>query len=171
MAGTARGRTLVPPPGRDVRPTGDRVREATFAALGSLGAVDGAAVLDLFAGSGALGVEALSRGAASATFVDNDRAATEVIRQNVDSADVADRATVVRSSAERFCADHTDTSYDLAFLDPPYDFDNWARLLAIVPARTVVIESDRNVDAGDGYAMLRQKRYGGTVVAIARRPD
>ena len=154
-----------------MRPTAERVREATFAALGSLGAIEGAAVLDLFAGSGALGVEALSRGAERATFVDDDPAAVGAIERNVEAAGVADRATIVEASAERFCGEHAGDAYDLAFLDPPYAFDEWQRLLSVVPAGTVVIESDREVEVGEPSVVLRQKRYGGTVVAIVRRPD
>ena len=83
VAGSARGRRLQTPPGLDVRPTTDRVREATFNALGSMGVVDGARVLDLFAGSGALGIEALSRGAEHVTFVDTSPRALEAVRANL----------------------------------------------------------------------------------------
>src|SRR5262245_17447264 len=105
IAGTARGRKLVAPVGSGTRPTGDRVREATFNALTSLGALDGAVVLDLFAGSGALGIEALSRGAASCTFVDVDRAARKAVADNLATCGFADRATVVAAPAERHLAD------------------------------------------------------------------
>src|SRR5829696_7781962 len=85
VAGELRGRRIVAPPGATTRPTSDRVREAVFNALGSLGVVDGAAVADLYAGSGAMGIEALSRGAASCTFVERDRDALRALRENIDS--------------------------------------------------------------------------------------
>src|SRR5438105_4298652 len=95
VAGTARGIRLVAPPGRDTRPTSDRVREATFNALGSLGAIEDARVVDLFAGTGALGIEALSRGAAHATFVERERAAIDTIERNLAAARLAAVGTVV----------------------------------------------------------------------------
>src|SRR5438093_104252 len=97
VAGTARGRRLQAPPGRDVRPTSDRVREAVFSSLASLDVIEGATVADLFAGSGAMGVEALSRGAASATFVDSSAAAVAAIRANLADTGLAGTATVVRA--------------------------------------------------------------------------
>jgi 16S rRNA (guanine966-N2)-methyltransferase len=169
VAGTARGRRLVAPPGRTVRPTGDRVREATFNALTSLDALDGASVVDLFAGSGALGIEALSRGAQAATFVDADRRALDCVRANLASTGLADGATVVCSDASRFVASRAE-HFDLALLDPPYGFDDeaWASLLAGLGADLAVLESDREVDAGSRWQPVRVKRYGATVVTIVR---
>ncbi len=99
IAGTRGGRRLVAPDGADTRPTADRVREATFNALASLDALVDAEVVDLFAGSGAMGIEALSRGAAHATFVDDDRRAIEAVEANLAATGLADRATVVRGPA------------------------------------------------------------------------
>jgi 16S rRNA (guanine966-N2)-methyltransferase len=166
VAGAARGRRLQAPPGATTRPTADRVREATFNALGSLGAVDGT-VLDLFAGSGALGIEALSRGAEQATFVERDPKALAVVRANLEATGLAERAHVVRSDAMRFLAGAA--TFDLALLDPPYDFgdDDWRALLETLEARTVVIESDREVPVPPPWMVLRSKRYGGTVVTLA----
>src|SRR3954453_13290953 len=104
VAGTARGRRLVAPPGRDTRPTSDRVRESVFNVLHSLGAIDGASVVDLFAGSGALGIEALSRGAAHCTFVEPAPAAVTAIRTNLTTAGVAERATIETRTAEAYLA-------------------------------------------------------------------
>ncbi len=104
VAGTARGRRLVTPAGDEVRPTTDRVRESVFNALGSMGAVVGASVLDLFAGSGALGIEALSRGASSATFVDSSSAATRAITENLRATGLDGIAKVVRSDAWSYLA-------------------------------------------------------------------
>ena len=103
VAGTAGGLRLVAPTGQSTRPTSDRVREATFNALHSLGAIEGADVLDLFAGSGAMGIEALSRGAAHATFVDHDERARAAVHANLDVTHLADRATceAVQSGVQR----------------------------------------------------------------------
>jgi 16S rRNA (guanine966-N2)-methyltransferase len=170
VAGTARGRRLVVPSGVEVRPTSDRVREATFNSLGSLGVLDGAIVLDLFAGSGALGIEALSRGAEHATFVDSSRAAVAAIEENLTTCGLGDRATVVRSAA----AEHLRRApgpYDLALLDPPYAFDDWQHLLTEVRAAVLVVESDREIDPPPQVEVRRVRRYGGTVVTIAADVD
>jgi 16S rRNA (guanine966-N2)-methyltransferase len=165
VAGTAGGRRLVAPPGRSTRPTSDRTREAVFNALGSQGVVEGASVADLFAGSGALGIEALSRGAASAVFVEHDRRALEVIRSNLAATGLADAATVVAADVERWLAADRGP-FDLVLADPPYAFDRWPELLARVRAGAVVAESDRDVEPGPGWRVLRRRRYGGTVVTV-----
>ena len=116
VGGSRRGTRIFAPKGRDTRPTSDRVREAAF---GILGDVDDLAVLDLFAGSGALGLEALSRGAASATFVESDPAALEAIERNLAKLEL-EGARVVRSDAMKHLAGTTER-YDLVFLDPPYE--------------------------------------------------
>src|SRR5881296_2139751 len=121
IAGAFKGRRLKTPSGDAVRPTGDRVREAWFSILQR--PLDGARVLDLFAGSGALGLEALSRGAARAVFVDRDRRAVEVLRANLEALGVASEEAEVRPvSAQRAVRDALSRSeaYDLVFLDPPY---------------------------------------------------
>lgn len=172
IAGTARGRRLVAPEGSSTRPTPDRVREATFNALGSLGAVVDADVLDLFAGSGAMGIEALSRGAAHATFVDHDRRAIRAIEGNLATCGLA-AATVVSAPVDRFLAGVGDRRWDLAILDPPYAHgaDDWLDLLDSLPADLAVLESDRAVDPPFGWVVLRSKRYGSThVVIVERRP-
>jgi len=170
VAGSARGRRLEAPEGTTTRPTGDRVREAVFNALHSLGAVEDAAVLDLFAGSGALGIEALSRGAAAATFVDTDRRSIAAIEANLAATDLADRATVVRSDADSVLARAVADGqrWDLALLDPPYAFDAWTGLLDGFPADLVVVESDRHIEAPPGWGVVRERRYGSTLVAVLR---
>lgn len=168
VAGTARGRTLVTPPGARTRPTTDRVREAIFNALWSRDLVDGARVADLFAGSGALGVEALSRGAEHVTFVDSDRSARQAIRRNIDSCGFAERATIVATPVERWLAGLGDgVCLDLAFCDPPYAFDAWASLLTAIPADLVVVEAAGPVALPDGWSFSRESRYGGTWVGFA----
>lgn len=117
IAGTHRGRRIAAPKGRDTRPTSDRVRENAFNLIGP---VDDADVLDLFAGSGALGLEALSRGAARATFVEHDRDACRVIDANLDTLGL--EATVLQLDAIRALQQERRT-YDLVLCDPPYDYD------------------------------------------------
>lgn len=178
MAGTARGRALVAPPGTGTRPTADRVRGAVFNALYSLGGVQGWAVLDAFAGSGALGIEALSRGAERATFVERDRAALDTVQRNLQSLGFADVSRVVTGDAHRLLAaadPRVRGPWDLVLLDPPYAFDGWAGLLAataplIDEEGLVVCESARSIVLAPGWRLVRAKAYGGTVVTIARRP-
>ncbi len=169
ISGSARGRRLVTPEGSGTRPTPDRVREATFNALGSLGVVEEAAVLDLFAGSGAMGIEALSRGAARATFVDQDIAARRAIEANLAVCDLGGAAEVVALPVERFLAGAQQRRWDLALLDPPYDYDGWPELLLDLPVQTAVLESNREVEPPFGWDVLRSKRYGRTHVVIAER--
>jgi 16S rRNA (guanine966-N2)-methyltransferase len=147
-----------------------------FNALWSRGAVDDTTiVLDLFAGSGALGIEALSRGAAHATFVDDDAAARRAVKQNLDTCGLSDRATVVANRAERFLASVGGTSgpshveeYDLAFCDPPYAFGGWDALLGRLPADLVVIEAAAEVGLPTGWELVRSTAYGSTWVGFAQ---
>lgn len=171
VAGSARGRRLVTPRGRTVRPTSDRVREAVANALGSMGALVGARVLDLFAGSGALGIEALSRGAASADFVELDRTTRAVIEANLALLDDGAPTRIVAGTAADHLASCAAASYDLVFADPPYAFGDWTGLFdqlgtVVAPGGVVVAESDRSIDPPDGWEIFRAKRYGSTVVHI-----
>ncbi|MEO7573978.1 MAG: 16S rRNA (guanine(966)-N(2))-methyltransferase RsmD [Acidimicrobiales bacterium] len=169
ISGSARGRKLVAPEGPATRPTPDRVREATFNALGSLAAVTDAAVVDLFAGSGAMGIEALSRGAARVTFVDSDLRARRAIEANLATCGLASGADVVATPVERFVAGAQSRRWDLALLDPPYDYDGWPELLLDLPAQMAVLESNREVEPPFGWEVLRTKRYGRTHIVIAER--
>lgn len=170
VSGDLGGRKLVTPDGSDTRPTSDRVREAMFNSLFSLDAIEGARVLDAFAGSGALGIEALSRGALHATFVETGRDALAALRENLETLKLGAQGRVVPGDAlahlERTAAEGE--VYDLVLLDPPYGFDQWDELLAAVPVGArVVIESDREVVVPDSWEVHRRKRYGGTVVTLA----
>jgi len=167
VAGSAKGRRLVAPVGSDTRPTSDRVRESIFNALYSMDAIDGATVIDLFAGSGALGIEALSRGATHCTFVEPARPALAALRTNLAATGLAARATVVPVSAAGFLARHP-PGVDLALCDPPYAFDAWRDVLGALPATLVVCESDRPIDPGHEGRVVRTRRSGGTVVPFAR---
>ena len=169
VAGAAGGRVLRSPKGRQLRPTSERVREAVFSALESMGALQGATVLDLYAGTGALGIEALSRGAAGATFVDADGAAVAVIEENLRNTGLGGpHSKVVRTDVLRFLDGQHD-HYDLAFVDPPYAFEEWAALLTRLRADLAVLEARRPVELVEGWVEERERRYGGTVVTIARR--
>ncbi len=165
IAGAARGRRLHAPAGDTVRPTSDRVRESILNMVVSRVDVVGAVVADLFAGTGAMGIEALSRGAASATFVDHDRRAIAAVRANLEATGVAG-ATVVHDEVLRFLA--AAPRFDLAFVDPPYAFDRWDELFARLDAALVVAESDREIDPGARWRVVKVRRYGGTVVTLAQ---
>ena len=180
IAGSARGRTLKGPPrprasGRPgIRPTSDLVRGVIFDMLDALGASYDR-VLDLFAGTGALGIEALSRGEGTADFVDNDPAANETIRANLALTHFTERATVHRMPAER-ATSSLRGAYTLGLVDPPYyDVDAFevARHVAASPlvddASVVVVEHQRATAAPDAIGALplyRSRRHGDTVVSI-----
>ena len=164
VGGTARGRRLQAPAGTTVRPTSDRAREAIFNSLTSLGVLEEATVLDLFAGTGALGIEALSRGAASVTFVERDRTALAAIRANLDALGFEGR--IVPGDAVAHAA--LVGPVDVAFVDPPYAFDQWDELLDILDADVAVLEADHPVAVADGWRVLKVKRFGGTVVTLVQ---
>lgn len=171
VAGSLRGRPIQSPPGDVTRPTTDRVREALFNALYSLGRIDDAVVIDLFAGSGALGIEALSRGAQSCTFVERDRTALASIRANVEALGLGDRSRIVAGEAIGCLADARDV--DLVLADPPYGYDRWTELLAAAASSLaddalVVIESDRALEVKAEWEEVRAKRYGRTWVTFLR---
>jgi 16S rRNA (guanine966-N2)-methyltransferase len=172
ISGTLRGRRLQAPGKPTVRPTSDRVREAVFDILFSLGGVEGLQVADLFAGSGALGIEALSRGASSVTFVDSDPEALAVVRTNLASVGLADAerdgdATMVRADVGSW-VNTTASRYDLVLCDPPYDYDGWAELVGRLQADLAILESGAEIPPSPGWGVLKTKRYGGTIVTVAR---
>jgi len=162
-------------PVRGTRPTSDRVREAVFSRLEHQGAVDGARVLDLYAGSGALALEAMSRGAADATLVDAARAAAEVCRRNVRALGLT-RVRVAQQPAERFVREVPSVPWDLVFLDPPYDvtaselvqvLDHLTEPGALAVDATVVVERrarDAEPAWPTGLSLVARKDYGETAV-------
>jgi 16S rRNA (guanine966-N2)-methyltransferase len=166
VAGEFRGRKLVAPENERTRPTTDKVREAVFNALSSLDVLIDANVADLYAGSGALGIEALSRGAAHCTFVEKDRAALSAIHANVGALGLGGRARVVAGDA---IAMAKGLRVDVVFADPPYGFDDWPVLLNAIAADLVVAEADREVAAPSGWEQTRVKRYGRTWVTFLQR--
>jgi len=174
IAGTFGGRRLVVPPGDRVRPTKDRVKEAVFSALDARGLLADAVVVDLYAGSGALGLEALSRGAAKVTFVEQDRAALAALRQNVQA--IADGANVVveAGDARAWLRRRPDT-VDLVLADPPYDVardaldEVVAAACARAPGGTVVVETAFGggpPSAPPGWAVGWERRFGDTLVVF-----
>jgi 16S rRNA (guanine966-N2)-methyltransferase len=173
IAGRFGGRRLAAPPGRGTRPTSDRVREALFSILGPL---DGEAVLDLYAGSGALGIEALSRGAGRTVFVERDARAADVLRANLAALGVApDEAAVRRSDALAALRDARERgdAYDLVLCDPPYRLAaGLSRSLtdALVPVLAggarVVTESDRRSPLDLDLSLIDERRYGDTLIRI-----
>ena len=168
VGGEFKGRRLKTPAGQRVRPTAARVREAWFSILQR--SIRGARVLDLFAGSGGLGLEALSRGAASADFVEVKRASLAALRANIKTLEVERRTTVHRIDAVKFAERLQPGQYDVAFADPPYAGDAAARLVAVFRvtafARICSIEhpTDRPI-AGDDT-----RRYGDTAVTFVYAP-
>ncbi len=172
IGGEHGGRRLTAPVGANVRPTSDRVREAIFDMLFSLGGVDGLVVADLFAGTGAMGIEALSRGAASVTFIERDPKSIEGIRANLSAvglggAEAGGDAAIVRADVDGWVT-QTASRFDLVLCDPPYDNAGWDTLVARLPADLVVLESSKPIVAPDGWEVLKSKRYGGTIVTVAR---
>jgi 16S rRNA (guanine966-N2)-methyltransferase len=169
VAGELRGRRIEAPPGLDTRPTTDKVRESVFNALGSLDLVRDATVADLFAGSGAVGIEALSRGAAHCTFIERNRAALRTLRGNLAELDLEERSRVVGGDALVLARG---LDVDIVLADPPYDFDAWPQLLSATPAPFVVAEAGRALDrleGIEGWTATRTKRYGRTWVTFFER--
>jgi 16S rRNA (guanine(966)-N(2))-methyltransferase RsmD len=177
VAGALGGRRLVAPRGASTRPTSDRVREALFGILASRGAIEGARVLDLFAGTGALGLEALSRGAEHATFVESGRPALEAIRANVEALGVGDRAAVVASRVEAFARlgpSDRGPAFELVFADPPWrDLDAAIAALetlvgagGLAPGGLIAIEhAARSPEPRvTGVARIDARRYGDTAI-------
>ena len=186
VAGELRGRRINAPLGKKTRPTTDKAREATFNALGSLGVVVGARVIDAFAGSGALGIEALSRGAEHCTFIERDREALEVLRENLETLGLVEKSTGVRGDVLTNIALVRNASLILA--DPPYEFKQWSQFLGEVACDLVVAESDRDMNdeingevngvisgvngespAIIGWEVTRVKRYGRAYVSFLQR--
>ncbi len=170
VAGSFKGRRLQAPRGTDTRPTADRVREALFSMLSD---VSGARVLDLYAGTGALGIEALSRGAASALFVEHEARAVTAIERNL--ATVGAEGEVVRQDVTRFLA-RAQGAFDLVFCDPPYDSASQLagtlaeRLPALTtPEARIVTESDKRNPLELPFPLITERTYGDTRIAIHGR--
>ena len=171
VAGIYGGRKLIAPAGTETRPTSDRVREALFSVLGA--SIDDARVLDLFAGSGALGIEALSRGAAEAVFVDRSHKAVQAVRANLAALGIDADVRPVEARAALRTASARREAYDLVFLDPPYrraaelGRELSEGLIAVLaPGARVVTESDRRTPLQLDLPLADERRYGDTVIRI-----
>ncbi len=179
VGGRLRGRGLAAPKGDAIRPTSDRTRESLFNILAHAygDPVAGARVLDLFAGTGALGIEALSRGAAFALFIDDDAEARALIRQNIDARGLGAATRVFRRDATRLGPVHPLEPFGLVFLDPPYRKGLAERALAslreggwLAHDALVVVEeaADAGFAAPEGFAELERRTYDDTVIAFLR---
>ena len=176
ISGSLRGKKLHAFHGKDIRPTSDRTREAIFNIL--FDRIRGAVVLDLFAGSGALGIEALSRGADMATFIDNTAAAVSLLEKNVHACRLEKRTRIIVWDIERNlnCLQSHGPRYNLIFLDPPYHKDMTLPALShlkesrvMAPGARLVIEhgsTDEIPDPLADFELLNQKRYGKTLVSF-----
>jgi 16S rRNA (guanine966-N2)-methyltransferase len=168
VAGEFGGRRLATPRDTRVRPTADRVREAWMSILAE--ALPAARVLDLYAGSGALGLEALSRGAASADFVELNPPSLRALEANVDALGVTARARIHRGDALRFAERLAPHAYDLAFADPPYSRDDAARLVALfrrTPFARILSVEHRAAERLEGDST---RRYGDTALTFCHAP-
>ena len=176
ITGSARGKRLVTPVGRDVRPTPERVKEGLFSALQF--DIEGRRVLDLFAGSGQLSVEALSRGADSAVLVDNSATSVKASRSNIEACGFGDKAKIVQSDYTAFCAMSRDT-FDIVFLDPPYlEGMLMPAIKAVLPLVSdygwVICEHPPEVELEakvGGFCIWRTYRYGKVLVTVYRKED
>lgn len=180
IAGSARGRRLEAPRGRGVRPTADRVKEALFSILASRVDLEDAVLLDLFAGSGALGIEALSRGAARVTFVEQDGTARRALGANLDRCGMVDRGRVLGQSARAALARLADegAAFDGVLMDPPYGQELVDRVLTLLAGGRWLREggwvaAEHHVEdrLAERYGTLRlttAKRYGNTVLSLYR---
>jgi 16S rRNA (guanine(966)-N(2))-methyltransferase RsmD len=180
VAGELGGRRLVVPPGRGTRPTSDRVREALFSALGAMLELPGARMADLYAGSGALGFEALSRGCAHALFVESDPRAVATLRRNIAALGVGGSARLAGGPVERVLAEPPAEPYDLVVADPPYAVAG-EKLTAVLAALAAgwladdaVVVLERATRSGEpawvpGISPVRSRRYGETTLWYGRR--
>ncbi len=168
IAGKYRSRNLQSLPGSDTRPTYDRLKETLFNVLHSAGVLEGARFLDLFAGTGSIGIEALSRGAAKAVFVESNRKAVRVIEQNLAALKITDEANVIDDAAAAAIPmlGRAGNQFDVVFIDPPYamqgEYERTLRLLessgVLAEGAVVVAEHDKRFDPGEGEWALRRYR-------------
>jgi 16S rRNA (guanine966-N2)-methyltransferase len=178
VAGAWRGRALIAPQGTATRPTADRARQALFDMLlhapwGGRDTVEGAQVLDIFAGTGAFGLEALSRGATHATFVEHDRAALAALRANIAACRAQDRSTVLAVDA---LAIPPGEPASLVFLDPPYHHDLVSRAITrlheagrLAPGALLIAETARDEALSIAFPVLAERGYGAARISVWRR--
>ncbi len=174
ISGIARGRKLLSLAGLDTRPTTDRVKESVFNII--MPYVREARVLDLFAGSGALGIEALSRGAAGCTFLENSRDAASVIRQNLANTRLSEKASLVEGDALSFLRG-TKEKFSLIFLDPPYDGGFYAPVFSLIAEKKLleadgILVAEKRAEAmlpiPEGMEVIKDRKYGKTAILVIR---
>lgn len=174
IAGEAKGRKLIAPKNQDVRPTGDRVKESIFNMISPY--INGAVVIDIFAGTGNLGLEAISRGAEKVYFVDNSLSSLDVVKKNISITGFSKQSTVIKSHYERALKDIPQKA-DLFFIDPPYNKGyvmDCVRCISlhekISDGGVLVIEHNNEEvpDEFDGFSLIKRKRYGITTISILR---
>lgn len=175
ITGTARGTRLLSPEGQDTRPTSDRVKEAMFSIIQF--ELEGARVLDLYAGSGQLGIEALSRGARSCVFIDRARDCTALIKSNLEKTGLARQARIAAMDAAEYLKHATDV-FDIILLDPPYAQEETERILALCAGRmsaagVLICETAKHTPLPETAGELTEKRkyrYGIAALHVYRRP-
>ena len=172
ISGSLRGRRLIAPKGSITRPATDRVRESIFNLIAARRSFDGTDVLDLFSGTGALGLEAISRGSRSATFVEIRRAVVKVSRENAERLGVSDKCSFYPRDAIRFLSS-TDSQFDLVFADPPYDLERLGSLPGLVSlcmrkGGLFLLEHDNQFAFDEDPAWVESRQYGRTIVSIFR---
>ena len=172
LTGANKNRKLLSNVSGATRPTSSRVRKSIFDILWSRVGIEDKLVLDLFAGTGALGIEALSRGAREVYFVDQSRAAVKVIKENLAGLGIEpSRAKVRTSTYKDFLKGYSGDRFDIAFLDPPYVFNDWNELLLQVPAAIMVCETGSRIELPTGIEKLVERKYGTTLVTLISNSD
>jgi len=179
IAGTAKGRHLNLVPGDGTRPVMDRVKEALFNILGD--AIDGSTFLDLYAGTGSVGIEALSRGASSAVFVDNDRSAVKTIEENLKTTGFTKQTQIVRADVRDFIRRPASTPYEIVYIAPPQYKGLWRETLSLLDANAehvaldglVIVQIDPQEKTDVTLNVLSaydERRYGNTLLCFFERP-
>ena len=174
IAGRLKGRRLKSPRGENIRPTADRVRESIFSLIQARTSIEDARVLDAFCGTGAFGIEAISRGAASAVFIDSSPAALKIAALNAESLGVSDQCQFLRRDVIRYLKGPQTPRFDLIFADPPYSFnqiDLIPRLAldALSETGLLVLEHDMTHRFDVGSRAIESRSYGRTIVTIFRK--
>lgn len=176
IAGKFGGRTITAPPGNKTHPMGERIRNALFNSLGDR--IDQAVVLDAFAGSGAVGLEAISRGARDVTFIEKDRVAARVLQENVDKLAAGDQSRLIRTSVSNWLDTTTDArQFDLIFADPPYhdlQLSTVKRLFGLLKPGALMVLSHTGrgeVPVQDGIVVVDNRSYGNAYLTFFRREE
>lgn len=175
IAGEYGGRKLVAPPGHKTHPMGERIRNALFNSIGD--EIKGARVLDTFAGTGAIGIEALSRGASHATFVEKDGKAYRSVVDNITTLDIVDHAKMIRASVSQWLSTYEGEQFDIIFADPPYhdmQLSTVTRLMGLLKPGALMVLSHPGRDecpTRPGVVVVDNRSYGDATLAFFRRED